>query len=89
MCAQATVLCDCLRGPNSRKRRGVSQLAWDMLPKKQIRDGDVDDVNLQLRKLEILGTLQQVVVTAVVACRARVCRVACQPAAGRATFHKR
>jgi WASH complex subunit 7 len=29
------------------------------LHKKQIREGDVDEINLQLRKLEILGSLQQ------------------------------
>jgi len=34
-----------------------------MMPKKQIREGDVDEVNLQLRKLEILGTLQQLVMS--------------------------
>jgi WASH complex subunit 7 len=59
MSTQATVLCDSLRGPNARKRRAVAQICWDMLHKKQIREGDVDEINLQLRKLEILGSLQQ------------------------------
>ena len=58
MSAVATVLADALKGPNARKRRAVAQVAWDMLPKKQIRQGDVDEVNLQLRKLELLGSLQ-------------------------------
>ncbi|EKX45132.1 hypothetical protein GUITHDRAFT_139069, partial [Guillardia theta CCMP2712] len=61
MAALVTAMCDNLRGPNTRQRRTVVNLAWDLLPKKQIREGDVDEVGLQLRKLEILGSLQEMV----------------------------
>jgi WASH complex subunit 7 len=64
MSSAATVLTDTLRGPNTRPRRAVAQVAWDMLSKKQIREGDVDEVNLQLRKLELLGSLEPLVAAA-------------------------
>mmetsp|Transcript_11124 Transcript_11124/g.26766 ORF Transcript_11124/g.26766 Transcript_11124/m.26766 type:complete len:1150 (-) Transcript_11124:108-3557(-) len=57
MLAMLTVMSDALKGPNTRARRCVVNTCWDMLPKKLIREGDVDDVALQLKKLEMLGSV--------------------------------
>eukprot|EP00286_Rhodomonas_abbreviata_P028524 CAMPEP_0181299654 /NCGR_PEP_ID=MMETSP1101-20121128/6465_1 /TAXON_ID=46948 /ORGANISM="Rhodomonas abbreviata, Strain Caron Lab Isolate" /LENGTH=1130 /DNA_ID=CAMNT_0023404825 /DNA_START=156 /DNA_END=3545 /DNA_ORIENTATION=+ len=61
MLAMLTVMSDCLKGPNTSQRRAVINACWDMLPKKWIREGDVDEVSLQLKKLEMLGTLSHAI----------------------------
>jgi hypothetical protein len=39
-----SVMCDCLRGPNTSQRRGVVNVAWDMTPKRWIRTQDQEEV---------------------------------------------
>jgi len=61
MAALSMMMTDVLRGPNTSLRRAAASTAWELLPKKQLRDADVDEVRLQLRKLELLADLDSAV----------------------------
>jgi len=61
MLCTVRVMCDNLRGPNTLQRRQVIAVAWDLTPKRWIREKDIEEVTLLLRKLDILGRLERLV----------------------------
>ena len=52
--SELTLLTQLLKGTMSKARRLVIQLLWDMINKKGMKDQEIEDVRLLLRKLDIV-----------------------------------
>ena len=52
--SELTLLTQLLKGTMSKERRLVIQLLWDMINKKGMKDQEIEDVRLLLRKLDIV-----------------------------------
>lgn len=61
MLSMVSIICDNLRGPNTPQRHSVVSVAWDLAPKKWVRERDQEEVKLLLRKLGMLGRLEALV----------------------------